>query len=113
MPSSATAPTVTTHCLDHQKHIPVPDHDRDSDFVCVGLPPNPKQWNPDELTTYLGTVTSLRSDDDSDLVDILNCVRARNLTGRELLRLTDADLAEYVPRFIAAWPSSLILFARA
>ncbi|KAF9223287.1 hypothetical protein BS17DRAFT_132502 [Gyrodon lividus] len=57
------------------------------------LPTNPKQWNTNQLTTYLST--SLRKGDDLDdlgVEDVLDCVRKRGFTGRELLRLTDADL---------------------
>ncbi|KAI9457040.1 hypothetical protein HD554DRAFT_1829533 [Boletus coccyginus] len=89
--------SITKHHSYDQKHKHSLDqHPRPE--LYVGLPPNPKQWNTDELTTYLGT--SFRSGnstdgakDDPSLVDILEYVRTRGLTGRELLRLTDADLA--------------------
>ncbi|KIK98015.1 hypothetical protein PAXRUDRAFT_68227, partial [Paxillus rubicundulus Ve08.2h10] len=58
------------------------------------LPPNPKQWNTHQLSTYLST--SLREEDGLDdlgVEAVLYCVRERGFTGRELLTLTDADLA--------------------
>ncbi|KIJ62968.1 hypothetical protein HYDPIDRAFT_30098, partial [Hydnomerulius pinastri MD-312] len=58
------------------------------------LPSNPKQWNTDQAATYLST--SLRAGgglDYSSVEDVLECIRERGFTGRELLRLTDADLA--------------------
>ncbi|KAF8442045.1 hypothetical protein L210DRAFT_3191081 [Boletus edulis BED1] len=73
-------------------------HDQESrPELYAGLPSNPKQWNTDELITYLETSFKLCNDTngdkgDSSLVGILECVRARGLTGRELLRLTDADV---------------------
>ncbi|KAG6372161.1 hypothetical protein JVT61DRAFT_7951 [Boletus reticuloceps] len=73
-------------------------HDQESrPELYAGLPSNPKQWNTDELITYLETSFKLCNDtngdkDDSSIVGILECVRARGLTGRELLRLTDADV---------------------
>ena len=91
--SSATEPIT-----EHQSY----SHKRDSrPRLYAGLPPDPKQWNTDELTTYLETSfrTGNSTDgakDDPSLVDILECVRTRGFTGRELLRLTDADLVGYV-----------------
>jgi hypothetical protein len=58
------------------------------------LPSNPKQWNTHQLATYLST--SLREEDGLDDLGaeaVLDCVRECGFTGRELLRLTDADLA--------------------
>lgn len=96
-PSSATATTTGHHSYDQK-----PNHsDQDSGpELYAGLPPNPKQWNTDEVTTYLETTLRSGCNTDGDksdtLVDMLECVRTRGLTGRELLRLTNADLAGYV-----------------
>ncbi|KAH0833376.1 hypothetical protein J3R83DRAFT_12477 [Lanmaoa asiatica] len=93
-PISPTEPITEHHSYD-QKHkysqVSRPE-------TYVGLPPNPKQWNTDELTTYLRASLTLGNNTDGDtdnssLADILECVRTRGLTGRELLRLTDTDLA--------------------
>lgn len=100
MPSSATE----HHGHDQKRKY---NHDQDSrPELDAGLPPNPKQWNTDELATYLET--SLKSGSNTDrasksgatLVDILEYVRTRGLTGRELLRLTDGDLAGYVVHIV-------------
>ncbi|KAF9231364.1 hypothetical protein BU15DRAFT_82480 [Melanogaster broomeanus] len=58
------------------------------------LPSNPRQWNTDELATYLSS--SLRETsilDDLGVEGVLDFIRERGFTGRELLKLTDADLA--------------------
>lgn len=73
----------------------------------AGLPPNPKRWTTDELTTYLETSSKSRTNVDGDqadssLVNILECVRTRGFTGRELLRLTDSDLVGYVACLVVA-----------
>jgi hypothetical protein len=98
--TSSDIEPITEHHSYDQKHKY--SHEKDPRLeVYAGLPPSPKQWNTDELATYLET--SLGSGNNADgakdnpsLVDILDCVRTRGLTGRELLRLTDADLAGYV-----------------
>lgn len=99
MPSNATEPITENHSYDQKHEF---SHVQDCTLeLYVGLPPNPKQWNTDELITYLKTSfkfgsTANGDKEDSSLVDILECVRTRGLTGRELLRLTNADLAGYV-----------------
>lgn len=115
MPSSSATTTITGHHSYDQK-AKYSDQDSRPELY-AGLPPNPKQWNTDELTTYLEM--SLRSgrntdgDRDDSLMAILEYVRTRGLTGRELLRLTDADLVWYVARLVVAWPPPLIAFTRA
>ena len=98
MPNGATKPVK-----EHENHKIQCNLDQDTrPAQYAGLPLNPKQWNTVELTTYLET--SLNSgnsstdtcDDDTTIVDILDYVRTRSLTGRELLRLTDGDLVGYV-----------------
>ncbi|KAF8554017.1 hypothetical protein OG21DRAFT_1463222 [Imleria badia] len=96
MPSSATEPITENHSYD-QKHEFSHDQDIRAELY-AGLPPNPKQWNTGELTTYLETSFKSGSNSDGDkadssLMNILECVRTRGFTGREILRLTDADLA--------------------
>ena len=106
--SSDTEPITEHHSYD-QKHKH--SHERDSrPELYAGLPANPKQWNTDDLATYLETSLSSGNNadgakDNHSLVDILECVRIRGLTGRELLRLTDADLAGYV----ALWSLRVLL----
>lgn len=111
MPSGSATTAITGNHSYDQKHNY--SHGQDSaPELYAGLPPNPKQWSTDELATYLET--ALRSGNDTDrnkddpLVDILECVRTRGLTGRELLRLTDADLAAYVTCLVAALRPLLI-----
>ncbi|KAG8212809.1 hypothetical protein J3R82DRAFT_11101 [Butyriboletus roseoflavus] len=97
MPPGSATPAITGH-RGHDQNYPY-SHDQGIESeLYAGLPSNPKQWSTYQLTTYLET--SLRSEnntdgdkDDSSLMDIVECVRTRGLTGRELLRLTDADLA--------------------
>lgn len=106
--------SITKHHSYDQKHKHSLDQHPRQDLY-VGLPPNPKQWNTDELTTYLETSSRSGNStdgakDDPSLVDILEYVCTRGLTGRELLRLTDADLARYVARAVVEWPPPLIVF---
>jgi len=111
---SSAIGSITKHRSNDQKHKY--SHDQNSrPELYAGLPPNPKQWNTDELTTYFETSfwSGNNADGDKDdpsLVGILEYVRTRGLTGRELLRLTDADLARYVARPVVERPPSLIVF---
>ncbi|KAH7884890.1 hypothetical protein F5I97DRAFT_1929723 [Phlebopus sp. FC_14] len=58
------------------------------------LPSNPKQWSTEQSATYLAASLRKSGDLDAQSIDeVLDCVRGRGLTGRDLLRLTDVDLA--------------------
>ncbi|KAG2363811.1 hypothetical protein BDR07DRAFT_1608582 [Suillus spraguei] len=58
------------------------------------LPRNPKHWSTDDLVLHLAT--SLRADSALSTEDqghLLCAIKEQNITGRNFLRLTDADLA--------------------
>ncbi|KAG1736297.1 hypothetical protein EDB19DRAFT_1037118 [Suillus lakei] len=58
------------------------------------LPRNPKRWSTDDLTSHLAT--SLRAGSELSTKDqghLLHAIQEQTITGRDFLRLTDADLA--------------------
>lgn len=110
--SGSTTQPISENHSDNQGHEF--NHDENpGPGLYSGLPSNPKQWNTDQLATYLETSFKLDNTANGDKAGMLECVRTRGLTGRELLRLTDADLAGYVARLVLTWPFLLIAFTRA
>lgn len=113
IPSSATSEPITELHEDNQTCKHNNDEDSKSELY-IGLSPNPRGWTTDELATYLesslksGSNTLDDDKEDNPFVDILAYVRTRGLTGRELLRLTNGDLAGYVTHVVTAWPWPLI-----
>ncbi|OJA08275.1 hypothetical protein AZE42_03781 [Rhizopogon vesiculosus] len=58
------------------------------------LPRNPKQWSADDLASYI--TTSLQTGGELDTEDkglVLHAIKEKTITGRDFLRLTDANLA--------------------
>jgi hypothetical protein len=58
------------------------------------LPRNPKHWSTDDLASHLAT--SLRACSELSTEDqgqLLRTIKEQTITGRNFLRLTDADLA--------------------
>jgi len=58
---------------------------------------NPKQWSANDLASYIATALQAGNElNVADQEDLLHAIKEQTITGRDFLRLTDADLARYV-----------------